>query len=180
MKPRYEVLCRYATAQDRATFRNCIYNLCGEDMMIVRVRAVQGYSTEITSALLDESRKAVNARYEEETQRRIPVYLLGPDMGPEDLSAGRDPGRKIEIGMPGGVPKNFPDVIAHDTENMYRESIMKHGLKPGGNFPQLTRGKTTSTCCPRPFSKDDVASLHSGRTTTRSTVLRENERDAIA
>ena len=169
MKPRYEVLCRYATAQDRAGFKDCIYNLSGDDMMIVRVRAVQAYSAEITSALLDESRKGVNARYEDETQKRIPVYLLGPNEGQEDSVSA-----KIELGMPGGVPKNFPDVIAHDTENMYRESIMKHGLKPGGHS-RSSRVENHFYVLP-----DRLFEGRRGGTTTRRTVLRENERDAIA
>ena len=48
-KPRYEVLCRFATNEDRHSYRDCIFNLCGEDVTVVRVRAVQGYSTKITT-----------------------------------------------------------------------------------------------------------------------------------
>ena len=106
----------------------------------MRVRAIQGYSTMITAELLFDSRTKVNTRYEQTSQRRIPVYLLGDAAaGTEGLGfAERAGSAKIEFGMPGGVPKNFPDVIAHDTENMHRESIMKYGLKPGG-FGRKTR-----------------------------------------
>ena len=99
------------------------------------MRAIQGYSTEITSVLLDESRKKVNARCEDETQKRIPVYYLGPDADEAEgmNSAERYAAAKIEIGMPGGLPNNFPDVIDHDTESIYRESIIEYGLKPGGS-----------------------------------------------
>ena len=82
----------------------------------------------------------MNTRYEQTSQKRILVYLLGnAAAGTEGLDCAERAGSaKIEFGMPGGVPKNFPDVIAHDTENMHRESIMKYGLKPGG-FGRKTR-----------------------------------------
>ena len=44
--------------------------------------------------------------------------------------------RPVEIDM----PANCPEVIAHDTESTYRESIMRYGLKPGG-FGRRTRNE---------------------------------------
>ncbi len=102
--------------------------------MIVRVRAVQGYSTEITSALLDESRKGVNARYEDETQKRIPVYLLGPNVGQEDSVSA-----KIELGMPGVEELSRRDRSRrreHVPGEHHEVRIEKRRKKP-----QLTRGK---------------------------------------
>ena len=94
----------------------------------------------ITAELLLDSRTKVNTHYERTSQRRIPVYLLGDAAaGTEGLDCAERAGSaKIEFGMPGGVPKNFTEVIAHDTENMHRESIIKYGLKPGG-FGRKTR-----------------------------------------
>ena len=61
--------------------------------------------------------------YERTSQRRILVYLLGDAAtGTEGLDCAERAGTaKIELGRRGGVPKNFPDVIAHDTENIHRE-----------------------------------------------------------
>ncbi len=44
--------------------------------------------------------------------------------------------RPVEIDM----PANFPEVIAHDTESTYRESIIRYGLRPGG-FGRRTRNE---------------------------------------
>ena len=133
-KPRFEVLCRYSTREDGHSYKECIFNLSGEHVTVVCVRATQGYSSGITAELLLDSRTKVNTDYERTTQKRIPVYLLGDAAtGTEGLDCvERAVSAKIELGMPGGVPKNFPDVIAHDTENMHRESILKYGLKPEG------------------------------------------------
>ncbi len=107
--------------------------------MVTRVRAVQGYSSGITTELLNDTRARVNERYEKDSGKKIPAYYLGFaalcfDWSEEDEQAPT----KIEMDMPGGVPKRFPDVTAHDTEHMHRDSIVKHGQVPGG-FSRKTR-----------------------------------------
>ena len=70
-KPRFEVLCRYPTKEDWHSYKECIFNLCAEDVTVVRVRAIQGYSTMITAELLFDSRTKVNTRYEQTSPKRI-------------------------------------------------------------------------------------------------------------
>ena len=156
-KPRYEVLCRYSTSH---SFRECIFVLCGEHVTVVRVRAVQGYSTGISSALLLESRTKVNTDYERTTNKRIPVYLLGNSAtGTEEQdSAERAATTTIELGMPGGVPKNFPDMIAHDTENIHSENTLKYDLRQGGLAVEREM-RIISTPCPHISSKSDAGKL---------------------
>ncbi len=48
---------------------------------------------------------------------------------------------RIERGMPGVVPPNFPALIARDADHSYTDNIVAYGLLPGG----FRRDRTENT-----------------------------------
>jgi hypothetical protein len=54
-KPRSEILGRLASREDRDLYPKSGYNFCGQFLLIVRARAAQGYSAEITAEVLHET-----------------------------------------------------------------------------------------------------------------------------
>ncbi len=45
---------------------------------------------------------------------------------------------RIERGVPGGLPPNFPALIAHDADHSYTDNIVAYGMLPGGSRKDRT------------------------------------------